>query len=121
MRVGPVRPQPPGRNRRKLVRFRATAIGILARSAATDRHVSREQGMRQGWFGAISIAVPTLLAAQSGRGPYARIAVLKPHDGQTIEFEAGYLRHLEWHRQARDPWVWYGWTIWGGDRYRWFV
>lgn len=51
--------------------------------------------MRQGWFGAISIAVPTLLAAQSGRGPYARIAVLKPHDGQTIEFEAGYIRHLE--------------------------
>ena len=77
--------------------------------------------MRQGWFGAISIAVPTLLAAQSGRGPYARIAVLKPHDGGTIEFEAGYVRHLEWHRQARDPWVWYGWTIWGGDRYRWFV
>jgi len=71
--------------------------------------------------GAFSIAVPTLHAAQTGRGPYARIAVLRPHDGQTVEFEAGYLRHLEWHRQARDPWVWYGWSIWAGDRYRWFV
>jgi hypothetical protein len=54
--------------------------------------------LKQGWFGAIGIgvAVPALLVAQAGRGPYARIAVLRPHDGQTTEFEAG-------------------------DRYRWFV
>ena len=77
--------------------------------------------MKQGWFGAISIAIPTLLAAQTGRGSYARIAVLRPNDGKTVEFEAGYLRHLEWHKQAGDPWTWYGWTIWSGDRYRWFV
>jgi hypothetical protein len=32
-----------------------------------------------------------------------------------------HIRHLEWHRQARDPWVWYGWTIWAGERQRWFV
>ena len=54
-------------------------------------------------------------------GPYARIAVLRPHDGDTVDFEAGYIRHLEWHRQARDPWTWYGWTIWAGERQRWFV
>jgi hypothetical protein len=71
------------------------------------------------------------LPAQAGRdtaaasapttGPYARIAVLRPHDGDTVDFEAGYIRHLEFHRQARDPWVWYGWTIWAGERQRWFV
>ena len=61
------------------------------------------------------------LAAQTERGPYARIAILRPHDGDTVDFEAGYIRHLEWHRQARDPWVWYGWTIWAGERQRWFV
>ena len=22
---------------------------------------------------------------------------------------------------AKDPWAWYGWSIWAGDRYRWFV
>lgn len=59
--------------------------------------------------------------AQTGRGPYARIAILRPHDGDTVDFEAGYARHLEWHRQARDLWVWYGWTIWAGERQRWFV
>ena len=73
------------------------------------------------WLGIVGVVLPTLLGAQTGRGPYARIAVLRPHDGQTVEFEAGYLRHLAWHQQALDPWVWYGWSIWAGDRYRWFV
>jgi hypothetical protein len=54
-------------------------------------------------------------------GPYARIAVLRPHDGDTVDFEAGYIRHLEWHRQAKDTWSWYGWTVWAGERQRWFV
>jgi hypothetical protein len=61
------------------------------------------------------------LAAQSEKGPYARIAVLRPHDGDTVDFEAGYIRHLDFHRQARDAWTWYGWTIWAGERQRWFV
>lgn len=77
--------------------------------------------MKHRWLGIIGVVLPGLLAAQTGRGPYARIAVLRPHDGQTVEFEAGYIRHLEWHKQARDPWVWYGWNIWAGDRFRWFV
>jgi hypothetical protein len=61
------------------------------------------------------------LEAQSERGPYARIAVLRPHDGDTVDFEAGYVRHLDFHRQAKDAWTWYGWTVWAGDRQRWFV
>jgi hypothetical protein len=69
----------------------------------------------------VSVALPSMLGAQSGKGPFARIAVLRPHDGQTVEFEAGYIRHLQWHRQAGDPWRWYGYSIWAGDRYRWFV
>ena len=66
-----------------------------------------------------SLSVP--VAAQTESGPYARIAVLRPHDGQTVDFEAGYIRHLEWHRQAGDRWVWYGWNVTFGDRQRWFV
>jgi hypothetical protein len=46
---------------------------------------------------------------------------LRPHDGDTVDFEAGYIRHLEWHRQARDTWVWYGWNVTFGERQRWFV
>ncbi len=69
----------------------------------------------------IGSVIPALLGAQSGRGPYARIAVLRPYPGHAVDFEAGYIRHLEWHRQAKDPWIWYGWTVWAGERQRWFV
>jgi hypothetical protein len=72
-------------------------------------------------LGLIAMFVPALLTAQTGRGPYARIAVLRPLQGHTVEFEAGYIRHLAWHRQAGDPWTWYGWGLWASDRYRWFV
>jgi len=61
------------------------------------------------------------LGAQTESGPYARIAVLRPHDGETVDFEAGYIRHLEWHRQAQDKSIWYGWTVWAGERQRSFV
>ena len=69
----------------------------------------------------IGTVLPTRLVDQTERGPYARISILRPHDGDTVDFEAGYIRHLEWHRQAKDTWVWYGWTIWAGERQRWFV
>jgi len=85
--------------------------------------------MKHRWLGIVGAVLPTLLvaqtgefaAAQAGRGPYARIAILRPHDGDTVDFEAGYIRHLEFHRQAKDTWIWYGWTIWAGERQRWFV
>ena len=77
--------------------------------------------MTQRWLGIAGLVLPALLGAQTGRGPYARIAVLRPHDGQTVEFEAGYIRHLAWHRQAGYPWVWYGWGVWAGERHRWFI
>lgn len=77
--------------------------------------------MTHRWLGIVGLVLPALLGAQTGRGPYARIAVLRPHDGQTAEFEAGYIRHLAWHRQAGDPWAWYGWSVWAGERHRWFI
>jgi len=62
--------------------------------------------MKHHWLWIIGAMVPALLIAQTvpqtGRGPYARIAILRPHDGDTVDFEAGYIRHLEWHRQAKD-------------------
>jgi hypothetical protein len=59
--------------------------------------------------------------SDSEQRSYARIGILRPRDGDTIDFEAGYLRHLEWHRQAGDRWIWYGWTISIGERQRGFV
>jgi hypothetical protein len=87
---------------------------------------------RTHWFRnstVVAALIPTLLFGQAGpspdtqttRGPYARIAVLRPHDGDTVDFEAGYIRHLKWHEQAKDTWTWFGWTVWAGERQRWFV
>jgi hypothetical protein len=77
--------------------------------------------MTHAWLGVVGALLPSLLAAQTGRGPYARFAILRPQDGHTVEFEAGYIRHLAWHQQAGDPWVWYGWGVTFGERQRWFV
>ena len=77
--------------------------------------------MKRHWLWIAGTVFPALLVAQTGRGPYARIAILRPYEGHAVEFEAGYIRHLEWHRQARDPWVWYGWSTWASERQRWFV
>jgi len=93
--------------------------------------------MKHRWLGIVCTVLPMLLVAQTGRGPdaqiarspdaqtergsYARIAFLRPHNGRTDDFEAGYIRHLQWHKQAGDTWVWYGWNIWAGERQRWFV
>ena len=67
------------------------------------------------------LALPAVLAAQTGHGPYARLAFLRPNDGQTVEFEAGYVRHLAWHKSAGETWTWYGWNATFGERNRWFV
>lgn len=68
-----------------------------------------------------AFVLPWASNAQVGTGQYARIAVLRPFDGETVDFEAGYIRHLEWHKKVGDPWVWYGWSVWAGERQRWFI
>ena len=83
--------------------------------------------MKHGWSAIVgvglltTVAFPALVSPKDDTGPYARIAILRPNDGDTVDFEAGDESHLEWHRQARDAWVWYGWTVTFGDRQRWFM
>src|SRR5262245_8793671 len=74
-------------------------------------------------IGAALLPAPILAqnSVQAERGVYARIAIFHPRDGHTVDFEAGYMRHLAWHQQAKDSWAWYGWTITYGERQRWFV
>ena len=74
--------------------------------------------------------LPALFIAQTPQtaqteqppGPYARIAILRALDGQTVDLEAGYIRHLEWHRQAKDTFRWYTYTVWAStERQRWLI
>ena len=51
-------------------------------------------------------------------GPYARIAIMRAVDGHSVEWEAGYIRHLEWHRQAKDPFGWYSYSVWASSEHQ---
>jgi hypothetical protein len=43
-------------------------------------------------------------------------------DGHGVEWEAGYMRHLEWHRQVKDPFNWFSYSVWAStERQRWIV
>ena len=63
------------------------------------------------------MTMKTILAAAL----LARFTVLVPHENMLDELEAGYRRHLEWHRTAGDRWTWHGWTIITGDRLGTFI
>src|SRR5262249_12515072 len=61
--------------------------------------------------------LPTLLISQTTQstrttGPYAVIGIFRAIDERhSVDLEAGYIRHLEWHRQAKDPFGWYSYSI----------
>jgi len=82
------------------------------------------------WLVIVGTALPTLLVAQTARSPeaqterrpYARIAIMRALDGHSVELEAGYIRHLEWHRQAKDTFAWYSYSVWAStERQRWII
>lgn len=56
-------------------------------------------------------------------GPYARIAIMRARDeSHSFDMEAGYIRHLEWHRQAKDPFAWYSYSVSSStERQRWII
>jgi len=84
--------------------------------------------MKHRWLGISVTALlivtgpPTRLVAQTARGPFARIAIMRALDGHSVEWEAGYIRHLEWHRQAKDTFGWYSYSVWAStERQRWII
>ena len=54
-------------------------------------------------------------------GDAAQLFFYRPKDGMESQFDAGYRKHLEWHRTHDDPLVWYGWYITHGPRMGTFI
>ena len=78
--------------------------------------------MKSRWLATVAALVPALLQGQAARGPFARIAIMRAIDGHAVEWEAGYVRHLEWHRQAKDPFAWYSYSVWASTEHqRWII
>jgi hypothetical protein len=75
----------------------------------------------------VGTGILTLLIAQTTQtaqvpGLFARIAIMRALDGHSVELEAGYIRHLEWHRRANDPFAWYSYSVWAStERQRWII
>lgn len=70
------------------------------------------------------LARPVTSQTQARQTPaiYARIAIMRAIDGHSVEWEAGYIRHLEWHRQTKDPFAWYSYSVWAStERQRWII
>ena len=59
----------------------------------------------------VACVIPSLLAAQNGKGPYAVLGVLRRLQGHDFAFDAGVAHHWQWHRDHHDPYVWYTWGI----------
>jgi len=69
----------------------------------------------------LSLLLSCSCYAQTSSGRYARIVTIGPHQGKSAEFTAGYKRHIQWHRDNKDPWTWFGWTIVLGPRLGYFM
>src|SRR6266850_4805303 len=76
----------------------------------------------------VGTLLPTLLISQTRQttqtaGPYALIGTMRALDeGHSVDLEAGYVRHLEWHRQVKDPFNWYSYSVWAStERQRWII
>jgi hypothetical protein len=89
--------------------------------------------MKNRWFGIVGTTVligtvfPPVFTSQTTQtvrapGPYARIAFMRALDGHSVDWEAGYIRHLEWHREAKDPFAWYSYSVWASTEHqRWII
>jgi hypothetical protein len=76
----------------------------------------------------VGTLLPTPLISQATQstqtpGPYALIGVMRALDERhSVDLEAGYIRHLEWHRQVKDPFGWYSYSIAAStERQRWII
>jgi hypothetical protein len=76
----------------------------------------------------VGTLLPTLLMSQTTQstqtlGRYALIGMMRALDeSHTVDLEAGYVRHLDWHRQVKDPFDWYSYSIVAStERQRWII
>jgi hypothetical protein len=84
--------------------------------------------MAHRWLGILALTLAVGVArsvsgvAQTERGPFARIAIMRAIDGHAVEWDEGYIRHLEWHRRVKDPFNWYSYSVWASsERQRWII
>ena len=66
-------------------------------------------------------AEPAATNTTRNTGDAAHLFGYTPKPGMEAQFDAGYRKHLEWHRAQHDPLVWYGWYVTHGPRMGTFI
>ena len=61
------------------------------------------------------IAAGGLTAAEDEPGLVSKSHLIIVKPDRSLEFEAAYRQHLEWHTNNNDPWPWHTWQIVNGD------
>ena len=54
--------------------------------------------------------------AQEDRGDVSQVYFVEPKAGETLQWEAAYGKHVEWHESKKDTWSWPVWEIITGER-----
>lgn len=67
----------------------------------------------------VLLTISAASAESTGDGDAAFLFAYQPTD--QAAFDAGYRTHLDWHRNHRDPLVWYGWYVVNGEHTGTFV
>jgi hypothetical protein len=70
---------------------------------------------------AIYILLIFISGVATAQSNMAYFTVWKPMPGEESNFEAGYKKHLQWHKDNGDKWSWYGWYVILGPRVGWFI
>lgn len=66
-------------------------------------------------------AVAQAKASLKDSGDAAHLFAYIPRENDKARFDEGYRAHLDWHRDKRDPLVWYGWYVANGERVGMFI
>jgi hypothetical protein len=70
---------------------------------------------------AIYILLLFVSGVATAQNNMAHFTIWKPIPGKESNFETGYKKHLQWHKENGDKWSWYGWYVILGPRVGWFI
>ncbi|MEX0322873.1 MAG: hypothetical protein AB3N63_11990 [Puniceicoccaceae bacterium] len=61
------------------------------------------------------VLTPVSLISGEDEMKIGRLYKIKAHPGKSAEFGEALLKHIEWRREANDPWSWWAWQVVNGD------
>lgn len=93
------------------------SIAVLSAPSSFAQSVPARDDSTQDASARKGAAASTQTRSTRDSGDAAHLFVYRVHPGEQKNFDEGYRTHLGWHRDQRDPVVWYGWYVAKGDQH----